>query len=72
MDRITLGPDLLREMEQEVIRIKQNLKVAQDRQKSMQIEKELTRNSRWEIMCISSETQEELPKNGNLCQDRPH
>jgi hypothetical protein len=31
--RNTLGPDLLREMEKQVIMIRQNLKVAWDRQK---------------------------------------
>jgi hypothetical protein len=31
---ITIGPDMLKEMEQQVIQIKQNLKVAQNRQKS--------------------------------------
>jgi hypothetical protein len=34
MDRITIGPDMLKEMEEQVIQIKQNLKIAQDRQKS--------------------------------------
>jgi hypothetical protein len=34
VDRITIGPDMLKEMEQQVIQIKQNLKTAQDRQKS--------------------------------------
>jgi hypothetical protein len=34
VDIITLGPDMLKEMEQQVIQIKQNLKIAQDRQKS--------------------------------------
>ena len=29
-----LGPELLKEMEQEVVKIRQNLKAAQDRQKS--------------------------------------
>ena len=33
MNRVVLGPELLKEMEQEVIKIRQNLKVAQDRQK---------------------------------------
>jgi hypothetical protein len=32
--KITIGPDMLKEMEQQVIQIKQNLKVAQNRQKS--------------------------------------
>jgi hypothetical protein len=34
VNRITIGPDMLKEMEQQVIQIKQNLKVAQNRQKS--------------------------------------
>jgi hypothetical protein len=33
VERVTLGPDMLKEMEQQVIQIKQNMKVAQDRQK---------------------------------------
>jgi hypothetical protein len=33
-DRIVVGPELLKEMEDQMIKIKQNLKVAQDRQKS--------------------------------------
>jgi hypothetical protein len=31
---IILGPDMLKEMEQKVVQIKQNMKIAQDRQKS--------------------------------------
>ena len=34
VDRITIRPDMLKEMEQQVIQIKQNLKIDQDRQKS--------------------------------------
>ena len=33
VNRIVLGPELLKEMEQEVVNIRKNLKVAQDRQK---------------------------------------
>jgi hypothetical protein len=33
MERITLGLDILKEMEQQVTRIKLNMKVAQDRNK---------------------------------------
>jgi hypothetical protein len=33
VDRITIGPDMMKEMEQQVVQIKQNLKIAQDRQK---------------------------------------
>jgi hypothetical protein len=32
--RITIGPNMLKEMEQQVIQINQNLKTSQDRQKS--------------------------------------
>ena len=31
VNKIVLGPELLREMEQEVVKIRQNLKAAQDR-----------------------------------------
>ena len=33
VDRIVLGPDLLKEMEQQVSKIRQNMKAAQDRHK---------------------------------------
>jgi hypothetical protein len=33
-DRAVVGPELLKEMEEQMLKIKQNLKVAQDRQKS--------------------------------------
>ena len=33
VNRVVLGPELLKEMEQEVVKIRQNLKAAQDRQK---------------------------------------
>ena len=34
VNRVVLGPEFLKEMEQEVVKIRKNLKVAQDRQKS--------------------------------------
>ena len=34
VNKVVLAPELLKEMEQEVVKIKQNLKAAQDRQKS--------------------------------------
>ena len=37
MNRVMLGPELLKEMEREVVKIRQNLKAAQDRKKAMQI-----------------------------------
>ena len=33
VNKVVLGPELLKEMEQEVVNIRQNLKVAQDKQK---------------------------------------
>ena len=33
VNRVVLGPEFLKEMEQEVVKISQNLKAAQDRQK---------------------------------------
>jgi hypothetical protein len=48
-------------MEQQVIQIKQNMKVAQDRQKSMQTEIGLLESSKWGIMCISELGPEEVP-----------
>ena len=33
MKKVVLGPELLKEMEEEVVKIRQNLKAAQDRQK---------------------------------------
>ena len=35
VNRIVLGLELLKEMEQEVVKIRQNLKAAQDRQKNL-------------------------------------
>jgi hypothetical protein len=34
VDRVKIGPDILREIELQVIQIRQNMKIAQDRQKS--------------------------------------
>jgi hypothetical protein len=36
-DRVVVGPDFLREMEEKMIKIKKKLKVAQDRKKKMLI-----------------------------------
>jgi hypothetical protein len=36
-DRVVLGPKLLEDMEDQMVRIKKNLKATQDRQKFMQI-----------------------------------
>jgi hypothetical protein len=34
VDRVTIGPDMLKEMEHQVIQIRKNMKISQDRQKS--------------------------------------
>ena len=34
MDRVIVGPELLKDMEDQMVKINQNLKVAQDRKKS--------------------------------------
>ena len=52
---------MLKELEQQVVQIKQNLKVAQDRQKAMQTEKGLIESSKHGIMCISKLGPETFP-----------
>ena len=37
VNRVVLGPKLLKEMEQEVVKIRQNLRPSQDKKKSMLI-----------------------------------
>ena len=34
VDKITIGSEMLKEMEQQVVQIKQNMKIAQDKHKS--------------------------------------
>jgi hypothetical protein len=34
LDRVTIDPDMLKKMKQQVIQIRQNMKITQDRQKS--------------------------------------
>jgi hypothetical protein len=34
VEKVTLGPELLKEMEQAIVQIRKNLKIVQDRQKS--------------------------------------
>jgi exosome complex RNA-binding protein Rrp4 len=53
----------------EVIRIKQNLKVAQDRQKIYVDRKRTHKEFKvGDHVYIRVKSQEDLPKNGNLCQ----
>jgi hypothetical protein len=53
VDRITLGPELLKEMEETMIKIRQNLKHPKIAKRAMQTTRELIKSSRWEIMYIS-------------------
>jgi hypothetical protein len=53
VDRVTIRPDMLNEMEQQVIHIKKNLKISQDRQKSYANLKRTPREFKVGIMCIS-------------------
>jgi hypothetical protein len=52
IDRVIIGPELLREMEEKMVKIRKNLKVAQDRKKSYVIKEEHIGNSKWESMCF--------------------
>ena len=53
MNRVVLGLELLKEMEQEVVKIRQNLKAAQDRQKSYADKHRVNRDFRVGIMFTS-------------------
>jgi hypothetical protein len=44
------GPEFLREMEEKMLKIKQNLKVSQDRQKIYADKGRTQGNLKWEIM----------------------
>jgi hypothetical protein len=48
-DRVTVGPELIQEMEEQVIQIRQRLKEAHDRQKVMLMHIGLTEVIKWEI-----------------------
>jgi hypothetical protein len=52
MNRVTIGPDMLKEMEQKVTQIKQNLKVSQNKQKIYADKREIQESSRWETTYI--------------------
>jgi hypothetical protein len=56
-----IGKDILKEMEQQVVQIKQNLKIAHDRQKIYTVERGLLRSSKKGIMCISELDPEKFP-----------
>jgi hypothetical protein len=50
IDRVVVGPYFLREMEEQMIKIKQNLKVAQDRKKIYDDKGRNSGNLKWVIM----------------------
>jgi hypothetical protein len=52
VNRITLGPEMLKEMEQEVIKIKQNLKTTQDKHKSYTKRNRTHKEFKVASMCI--------------------
>ena len=49
-NRTVVGPELLKEMEDQMIKIKQNLKAARTGRKVMLIRTEPTESSKWVIM----------------------
>jgi hypothetical protein len=68
VDRITLGLELLREMEHALIKIRRNLKIAQDRKKSYANNKRNSQRVPGGRSCVSlGESQEKFLKNGNMC-----
>ena len=50
VDRLVLGPELLKDVELIVKQVQENLKVAQSRQKFKKILNELRKTSRWANM----------------------
>lgn len=54
VNKVVLGPNMMREMVQEVINIKQKLKSSQDRQKGYANRQECTNNCKWERIYIST------------------
>ena len=68
VNRITIGSDMLKEIEQ-VIRIKQNLKVAQNRQKSYADQKRTPREFKTgDHVYLRVRPMKSSLKNGSLCQ----
>jgi hypothetical protein len=50
VDKVVVGPELLKEMEEHMVNIKKNLKAAQDRKKFMQKKEEHIKNFEWVTM----------------------
>ena len=69
MDRVIVGPELLRDMEDQMVKIKQNLKVSQYRQKILcRLEHDRHTVSSWGSCVFESQTQEEFLKIGKSLQ----
>ena len=68
-NKVVLGPELLREMEQEVIKVRQNLKATQDIQKRYADKHRVNREfSVGELFLPQSEGKEEFIEAWKLCQ----
>jgi len=52
VDRAVVGPDLLQEMEEQMVKIEHNLKSAQDRRKNCADKGKPTENLEWVITCF--------------------
>jgi hypothetical protein len=50
IDKIVVGPKLLREMEDQIMKIKQNLKLPNIGRKAMLIREKITENLKWVTM----------------------
>ena len=53
VDRVIVGPEMLKDMEEQVVKIKHNLKIAQDRQKSYADKNKNLESFRLGNMCFS-------------------
>ena len=70
MNIIILGPKLLKEMEQEAITTRQNLKATQYRQKIYSHKNKMLREFWCQGQCLpQSEAKEEFLESWKLCQD---
>ena len=70
VNKVVLGPELLKEMEQEVVKIRQKLKVAPDRQKSYADKAQGEQGVQcWGSCLPQSEGNEEFLESWKLCQD---
>jgi hypothetical protein len=61
MNIVMLILEMLKEIEEEVMRINQNLKKSQNRRKVMPTTRKHTENSKWVIMCTSRSKPRRVP-----------